>query len=258
MKFSRIKPFTVAVTFSFVFYSIVGCSTTRATKYLDKYDSLPYTDKVDVHASYNAAYKGAIVSLKKRGYRVTLSDPATGIAELEYSSLDKIPEETKQDEVANQGPSAGTVILIALSIVLIVGIVILIANSSDDDSKDHKKETSKDNSKGTSPGRGGGELRNSNLIQHDDFHHERHEHHDYTGPIIYPLIDAFANAPSPNPSYLYIVSLTATTTKDSTTQIRLSTDRLDIVSGSVQKSERIENKYLNYSIFNGILEEVHG
>ncbi len=251
MKFPTLKSVTIAVSFCFAFYSIVGCSApVRTTKYLDAYDSLPYKDTIIVHAQARVAYNAAIVSLQKRGYVLTYNDPAAGSANFEMNSPTKLPEEQKQSEVDNAGPSVGTVILVVLAIILIVGIIYLIANSSDDDSQDHKKDSSKNDTK-NSQNRGGRDSRNQ-------FHHNEryHEHHDYIGPFISPMVSQVLSAPPPNPSYLYVLSLDATATSDSTTEIQLKTERLDLQGNEIMNEVQFENKYLNYSIFDGIGKEM--
>src|SRR5206468_2447533 len=125
------------------------------------------------------AYKAAIVSLEKRGYTLTQSDPQTGIANLELHSVSKLPEEDKQVEAANAGPSAGTIILVVLSIILVVGIIILLTSSSDDSKDKQKKEDKKDDTKLYAQGRDGGVKKSTmneshNEIRHDDIHNEHH------------------------------------------------------------------------------------
>ncbi len=258
MKFPAYKKFILPVAFCFAFYSIVGCSSTaQTTKYLDKYDSMPFKDAITVNASQDVAYKAAIVSLEKRGYIVTMSDPQTGIANLELNTRNKLPEDEKQTEIDNK-LSTGTIILIALSIILIVGIIVILASSSDDDSIDKNKDTSK----GNTAARNGGDKRvtgnntdknNSHSSERDHWHGERH--HDYR-PFIYPFIDPVVRVPSPDPSYLYIVTLNTTRLSETTTEVRLLTTRMDLEDGEVLNSKRFENKYLNYEFFDGIGKEM--
>ena len=60
MKSPEVKLVTLLVTFCFAFYSIVGCSSAeRTTKYLDKYDEMPFVDNIVVHAPPDAAYNAA-------------------------------------------------------------------------------------------------------------------------------------------------------------------------------------------------------
>ena len=261
MKFPTFKSVTLAVTICFAFYSIVGCSSAeRTTKYLDKYDSMPYKDAITVHASKDVAYKAAIVSLQNRGYILTLSDPQTGIANLELNSPTKLPEEEKQSEVDNS-LSAGTVVLIVLACVLVVGLIVLIANaSSDDDSKDKKTESSKNTAarnggdKRTQTGNANTNTGNQNTGR-NNFSGGHHERHNWN-PYVYPFVDLAVANPSPEPSYLYVVTLNTTSLNESTTEVKLSTVRLDLEDGEIMNSTRFENKYLNYSIFDGIGKEV--
>ena len=263
MKFPAYKNFILPVTFCFAFYAIVGCSSTqRTTKYLDKYDDLSYQDAITVHAPIDAAYNAATRTLEKRGYIRTMNDPQTGIATFELNSPTKLPEDTKQAEMDSK-LSTGTIILIALSIILIVGIIIILANSSDDDSKDQKKDTSK----GTKTGRIGSNNNTGNTNQNRSGSatgnnlsgNSGHWHHDRYRPIspfIYPFIDPVVIVPSPDPSYLYIVTLSTQRVGEMATKVQLSTERLDLEDGEVIHSSRLENKYLNYGIFDEIGKEI--
>jgi hypothetical protein len=238
MKFPRTRSAIIALTFSFTFYSIVGCSSAgQSTKYLDKYDSMPFEDAIVVKASVDAAYKASINVLQKRGYMLTLSDPKTGIANLELNSPRILPEDEKKAQAEDKGLTTGQIILIAVAVVLVVGIIYLIASSSDDSKDKDKKDDNTKNNKNDHP--------------HDNGHHFVPP----LGPFVSPFADACVTAPSPKPSFLYIVSVTTTALTDSTTEVYLSTERLDLQNGDVLNSQRFENKYLNYSIFDAIDNE---
>ncbi len=57
-------------------------------------------------------------------------------------------------------------------------------------------------------------------------------------------------------SYRYVVSLTVATVDSSSTEVRLSAVRTSYENGSVTGSGLIENKYLNYAIFEAIQRQV--
>jgi len=275
MKFPQIKGVTIAVIYFFAFYAICGCSSTKqSTTYLDKYDTKPYTGAITVKASEDVAYKTAIVSLEKRGYILTLSDPQTGVANLELSTSTKLPEEEKQIQANDSGPSAGTIILYALAIVLVVGIIILLLSSSDD-SKDKDKDKNKDNNTEYRKGRidsGHPSEPSSHKITPPPHHEEtgRHEHHEYRDRdhwhddmlywdlFVNPFLVSAPPPPPPGPSYRYVVTVNTTPLSDSTTQIALETTRVDMVGGSITKTEHFENKYLNCSVFDAIEEQLAG
>jgi len=269
MKFPKIKSVTIAVTYFFAFYAICGCSSTRqTTSYLDKYDSMPYKTAITVNSSEDVAYKAAITTLQKHGYILTLSDPQTGVATLEQTTSTKLPEEDKKAQVDDSGPSAGTIILYALAIVLIVGIIVILLASSGDDSKDKKKDTPTDYKTGRTdvghpsqqPTHKINDAPHKNEPSHRE-HHENdvwHDHPGFIGPFFNPWFEPAPGAPPQNPGYRYIVTVNTNPLSDSTTEVSLATTREDLMNGWVTSSRQIENKYLNYSIFDGIGEQMRG
>ena len=62
--------------------------------------------------------------------------------------------------------------------------------------------------------------------------------------------------PVPVTSYRYIVTLSTTALSDTSTQIQVSTVRMSLANGSVVQSDKMENKYLNYSVFEGVQERL--
>ena len=65
-----------------------------------------------------------------------------------------------------------------------------------------------------------------------------------------------SSAPTKTTSYRYIVTLTMAALTDSTTELQISTVRMRLENGSVTESARFENKYLNYSIFDALYDQL--
>jgi hypothetical protein len=66
-----------------------------------------------------------------------------------------------------------------------------------------------------------------------------------------------SSEPPTTTSYGYIISLTMTAITDSTTELQISTVRMVLENGSVIRSARFENKYLNYSVFDALYDQLN-
>jgi hypothetical protein len=211
----EMKRVVLFVAVWYFFYAIIGCGSSHdATKHLDKYDDLTYSDKTTVNVSRDVVYKAAILSLQQRGYVVTMSDPQTGLINAEINSGSMLPEEQKAEEAAAaKGPSVGRVLLVILSIILVFGIVLLLVGSSDDKSKDERSRSSSS-------------------------------------------IRVNAGEPTNTSSYRYILTLTMTALADSATEFQISAVRMVLENGGVIESTKWENKYLNYSVFDALYDQL--
>lgn len=219
MQWFHIKSVTLTVALCFLFYSIVGCGgSNETTRHLDKYDDSPYRDVMTVSVSKEVAYRAVIASMQQRGYVVTLSDPQTGLVNTEINSSRILPEEQKLLQVPKQGPSVGKVLLVILSIVLVFGIVLLLVGSSSDKSKDDRSSAAPTTGSGTT---------------------------------------YVSSEPAKTTSYKYIVTLNTSALTDSSTQIQISAVRMELENGSVKNSGKFESKYLNYSIFDALYEQLN-
>jgi hypothetical protein len=62
--------------------------------------------------------------------------------------------------------------------------------------------------------------------------------------------------PSKTSSYRYILTLTTTAVADSATELQLSSVRMVLENGGVISSTKFENKYLNYSVFDALYDQL--
>ncbi len=108
--------------------------------------------------------------------------------------------------------STGDILLGILGIIFIFGIIGWLVGSSEDDSSEHNKREK-----------------------------ERHREPYYSPPV----------EPKTS-SYRYVVALTLTAYGTDSTEVAISAVRAQLENGSVVSSGRMENKYLNYSIFEAI------
>ena len=65
-----------------------------------------------------------------------------------------------------------------------------------------------------------------------------------------------AGEPKKTTSYRYILTLTTTALTDSSTEIQMSAVKMTLENGSVIHSAKFENKYLNYSVFDGLYDQL--
>ncbi|MBI3006131.1 MAG: hypothetical protein HYY49_12055 [Ignavibacteriales bacterium] len=212
MNLSFVRNLIPFVFASFVVYVVSGCGTTQPTRHLDKYDSRPFADIATYIFSMDDVHKAAVLALQQKGYIVTVSDPVTGLVNGELESPDILAEEQKFEE-QHEGPSAGTILLGILGIIFLFGIIAWLVSSTDDPS--------------------------DSTSEHEK--RERHREPYYSPP------DKEKTA-----SYRYVVSLTLSPYGMDSTEVVISAMRSKLENGGVVSSGRMENKYLNYSIFEGI------
>jgi hypothetical protein len=65
-----------------------------------------------------------------------------------------------------------------------------------------------------------------------------------------------SSEPSKTTSYRYVVTLHTTSVTDSSTEVQVSATRMVLENGAIVHSAAFENKYLNYSVFDAIYDQL--
>ncbi|MBI5464865.1 MAG: hypothetical protein HY966_07945 [Ignavibacteriales bacterium] len=202
--------FTLWVAANVLLYAVAGCGSSSSTAHLSKYDEQPYYDLLTFKSSKERAHKAAVLALQERGFRVTLSDPQTGLLTAQLNSSQLIEEDVRaaEKESSSKGGGFWAGLLAILGIVFLVGLVSSASGCNETKSTSSSKPR---------------------------------ENTYYTAPEQKAVV-----------SYSYVVSMNATAVDSGSVRIQLSALRETITNGSVSDSRKMENKYLNYVLFESI------
>lgn len=140
------KIITYVSLVSFLIYSFAGCSSSSQTQLPQgKKQVVEFISDHTFNYSKEEVYRASISALQKRNFLITLSDPATGIVNGDYSSSKLLQEE--EDAQASDKSSFLTTCLTIVGIVLFIWLIALIfssdSSSSDDSSSSNYDSDSK-------------------------------------------------------------------------------------------------------------------
>ncbi|MBI3766579.1 MAG: hypothetical protein HY277_08800 [Ignavibacteriales bacterium] len=212
------KSLAIIVAVCVLMYSVVGCGpSTSGLKPLDKYDPLPYADAATFSVSSASLCRAATLCLQHKGYVLDSNNVKTGVMLAEITSSRVIPEEEKEHPERVGGSTTGSALLTFLGIILVVGLVAMLVSSPPKDAERDSEDTSS---------------------TEEDSH-----------PAPTPTTPATV-------TYKYVVNLVTTSLSDTTSDLRIEVTKMELENGEVRSSMPFENKYLNYSIFDAIQEEL--
>lgn len=105
MKAKRYRHYVVPTVVAHMLFAFASCwGSGASTRYVGKYDGLPYVDTFQFQKSQETVYRAAIASLQDMGGVITLSDPRTGLINAELSSIEEfersaaVPAESEKAE----------------------------------------------------------------------------------------------------------------------------------------------------------------